>query len=146
MDKKEELARYEALILDKCPKNKYNNRKGLYQITVNDKIIYIGKSNNILYRLANHLYEIDNNNKSKKYILLRSLRQAGYRIKFDVYQYMDNSDDTEISVAEAIEIRKHLPVLNLQIPALDGSQHWKTHPRAKKLTYEELIKFLGNPQ
>lgn len=145
-EKKQELERYEALILDKTKKNKYNNRKGLYYISINNKIVYIGKSTNILCRLANHLYEIDNNNKTKKYIMLRALRQAGYTIKFDVLQYMDNATDTEISIAEAIEIRKHLPVLNLQLPALDGSQHWETHKRAKKLTYSLLIEYLGEPE
>jgi predicted GIY-YIG superfamily endonuclease len=45
----------------------------VYSISIEDKLVYIGKAKDMLIRIANHLREIEENQKSNKY---RVLRQA----------------------------------------------------------------------
>lgn len=129
-------------IVDLGLKNKYN-RYGLYKIEVNGKLVYIGKSRDMLTRVANHMFGIDYDTKSNKYVYLRAARETGYRISFDVLEYTEE-DDVKLGQAEAAAIHKYRPVLNKQLPAFDGSNKWKKNMRAWNLTYEQFIKYLDN--
>ena len=51
-----------------------------------DPIVYIGKSKNMLYRLAEHKAGITYK-KEHKYEIMREARLHGYNIKFDVLYY-----------------------------------------------------------
>lgn len=86
------------------------------------------------------MYQIDHNQKTKKYIFLRQLRQEGYTIQFDVLQYIDGGDD-ELGQQEAIMINSRKPVLNLQLPALDNYKSWSYNLISKELNYEQLKKY-----
>lgn len=129
-------------IIDAGQKIKYN-KSGLYEIKVCGKIVYVGKSKNMLHRIASHMYNIDYDTKSKKYQYLRKLRQEGYQIEFDVLEYVDEDDD-KLGFEEAAAINRLLPILNLQIPSLDNYRKYKQNSQAKNLTYQELKNFLDN--
>jgi excinuclease UvrABC nuclease subunit len=48
-------------------------KPGIYSISIEGKLVYIGKAKDMLVRIANHLREIEENRTSNKY---RVLRQA----------------------------------------------------------------------
>lgn len=115
---KKKLDKYKEMI----PEEKYNH-SGIYCIKINGEIVYIGKSTNMLKRVANHIYHICNplspEGKGKKYIELRRVRRLGYDIEFDVIEYTgdtDNIHDKELEKKESYYINKYLPSLNTIIP------------------------------
>lgn len=59
---------------------------GIYCIKVDDKIVYIGKSGNMLRRIAQHYAGIQNETE-KKYYVLSEARRRGHDINFDVLYY-----------------------------------------------------------
>ena len=46
-------------------------KAGVYSISIGERLVYIGKAKDMLVRIANHINEIENNQKSNKYIVLR---------------------------------------------------------------------------
>lgn len=73
---------YDSLV-DMGLKEKYG-RPGIYSISIGEKLVYIGKSRDMLVRISNHLEEIETNEKTNKYIVLRAAREKGIRLNFDV--------------------------------------------------------------
>jgi predicted GIY-YIG superfamily endonuclease len=47
------------------------SKAGIYSISIDNKLVYIGKAKDMLVRIANHLKEIEVNTKSNKYKVLR---------------------------------------------------------------------------
>lgn len=107
---------------------------GIYEIFIDNKLVYIGQSKNMLNRIVSHMWEIDYNIKTNKYIQLRRARDAGHKIRFDVLCYC--SED-ELNYQECINIRKFMPLLNYQIPRLEDG--WDPRPLAKSITYEKIL-------
>lgn len=95
---------------------------GIYCIKVDDKIVYIGKSGNMLRRIAQHYAGIQRQTE-KKYAVLAEARRRGYNINFDVLYYAKSTRYadklTEIGEKEGEYIRKYQPILNTQIPKED---------------------------
>lgn len=120
-------------------KDKYEkyNHPGIYSISINDNLAYIGKSRNMAIRIANHVQEIENNKKSNKYIQLRRAKKAGCRISFDVLEILD-LDDELISKEEAKLIRQFYPPLNMQVPLIDNPRFFEYNKRAKTVKFEEI--------
>lgn len=54
-------------------------KAGLYSIHIEDKLVYIGKSRNMLKRLASHMANTETS-KSHKYEILRQARDRGLKI------------------------------------------------------------------
>ena len=104
---------------------------GIYSISIDDKLVYIGKSHNMLKRLAQHMVGIKLETE-KKYMILAEKKRGGCSINFDVMYYAQcedyNSIDEEIGRREGELIRQFMPSLNTQIPNEDN---WR------KYTYRE---------
>ena len=102
---------------------------GIYSISIDDKLVYIGKSHNMLKRIAQHIVEI-NREKGKKYIILAENKRLGHSINFDVIYYATNSEydaiTEEIGEKEGELIREFMPMLNTHIPDKDN---WKKYTR-----------------
>lgn len=92
---------------------------GIYCIKIDDDIVYIGKSQNMLMRVAQHYVGIKTES-SKKYRILAEVQRKGHRIGFDVLyratQTRYTAVEQEIGEKEGEFIRKHKPILNTQIP------------------------------
>lgn len=101
---------FDILYEDDAIREKYNH-PGVYSISVEEELLYIGKSKNMLMRLAQHIKGI-NRGKEKKYQELRKLKKEGKKIKFDVLYVGD--DFTRV---EAELIKKLKPKLNTITPS-----------------------------
>lgn len=122
---------------------------GIYCIKVDNKIVYVGKSRNMLKRIAQHMWEIENNEKKNMYCVLRELRHLHHHLAFDVLETIEESgeqqeDDDKIGFAEARLIRHYLPCLNTQIPHMDNYRSYDTQKRAKTITVKEVEEILDN--
>ena len=95
---------------------------GIYCIKVDEKIVYIGKSGNMLRRIAQHYVGIQRQTE-KKYAVLAEARRRGHNINFDVLYYAKSTRYAdkliEIGEKEGEYIRKYQPILNTQIPKED---------------------------
>ena len=92
---------------------------GIYCIKIDDKIVYIGKSANMLRRIAEHYVGIKTGSE-KKYRILAEARRRGHPITFDVLYYAKSKGIAnrlaEIGEKEGEYIRRYMPMLNTQIP------------------------------
>lgn len=100
---------------------------GVYSITVNNKIVYVGKSNNILYRMAEHWASIKNP-KENKYKVLAEAHRKNYKVRFNVLYSAKSQNKTdieeEIGEREGYYIRLFSPPLNYLIPK---EENWRGH-------------------
>ena len=98
---------------------------GIYCIKVDNEIVYIGKSGNMLRRIAQHYAGIQMGTE-KKYRIMAEARRKGHNIGFDVLYYAKSrryADKlAEIGEKEGEYIRKYQPILNTQFPKEDD---WK---------------------
>ena len=81
---------------------------GIYGIYMDEELVYIGQSKNMLKRICNHIRCILNpeKGKEKKYVELRKATN----IRFDVLLYVKNEKD--LNKAELDLIHKYQPRLN----------------------------------
>ena len=100
---------------------------GIYCIKVDDRIVYIGKSSNMLWRVAQHYVGIKTGS-DRKYRILQEASRKGHVITFDVlYNAAARGRaqiQEEIGNMEGEYIRKYRPVLNTQIPKADN---WRSY-------------------
>lgn len=120
------------------------NKPGIYCIKVRGQIVYIGKSLNMLTRLAQHIFEIDKiNQKSHKYQVLHQIKDMGENIQFDVLKKCYGKTTTELydalGDAEAWFIRKHRPALNYQLPHIGNYESYDVNVDAQRVTAYELL-------
>jgi len=130
---KERINYYKQMV----PEEKYK-KAGLYTITVNGEVVYIGKSTDMQNRIANHLYHICDDDlrtpgDKAKYGELRRARFLGYNIIFNVLYYSiveepGQEQDDDIGKKEAIYINQYMPKLNRQVPSLDNYHSYKNKP------------------
>lgn len=111
---------------------------GIYSISIGDKLVYIGKSRDMLQRLAQHIDAIGTD-PSNKYKVLQKAREEGYKIQFDVMRYCEIDNDDELGEAEAELINKHMPPLNYQIPKIGDYKHFTVNKKAKYITLAEIL-------
>lgn len=116
-------------------------KPGIYCIKVGEMVVYVGKSRNMLERIYNHFRSILNTNltKTKKYVILREIMNAGYVINFDVLQDCSGMTDDELGEIEGEYIRAFNTDLNQQIPLKGDYKHWTINKRAKYITAKEII-------
>lgn len=138
MTKEQQDSVYTELLKDQYKVEKYDNKVGIYCIKINGKIVYIGKSTKMLYRLAGHCWEIEHgkNNKSHKYrVLYEALINKDVQIEFDVMLYCEKE---ELDQMEGQFIRNLVPPLNYQIPKTTG-KGYTTNPIAQSITLEQIL-------
>lgn len=114
---------------------------GIYAILLDGKIVYIGKSLNMLQRMAQHYTQIAAP-KEHKYKILAEATRHGHTIRFTVMYYATPNAQTtknEIGEKEGELIRKHLPPLNYQIPTAANWRKFTVNPAAHTITLSELL-------
>lgn len=131
---------YSSLQQDQYIREKYDNKIGLYSIKIEDKLVYIGKSTNILYRIANHLFLTENlqYTNSHKYKIFNQAIQQGMNIYFDVIQLCN--DEEELGNEEGKQIRFWQPILNYQIPKEENYHSYTVNRKAKYISLDEILR------
>lgn len=117
---------------------------GIYCIKLNGQIVYIGKSQNMLERVAAHYVGI-NTGAAKKYRIIWDVAQdLNCSIEFDVLYYAQETSKEgiteEIGQKEGELIRQHLPPLNAQIPKEANWRSWDI----KTLNADEVRRLIVN--
>lgn len=118
---------------------------GIYSITIGDKLVYIGKSKDMLGRLAQHIFYINNPqfHTSHKYRILHQAKEQNYEITFDkLYSAVGTSEkqiEDEIGNKEGELIREKLPYLNYQIPKVENYHTFFVNKQAKTITLQEIM-------
>ena len=115
---------------------------GIYSISINNKIVYVGKSMNMLYRMAEHWASMTYP-KENKYRVLSEAKCRNYNVKFDVLYYAKSrryADKlAEIGEKEGEYIRKYNPILNTQIPKAENWERWETKSVDAKSILESIL-------
>ncbi len=118
---------------------------GIYSISIAGRLVYIGKSRDMLCRLAQHIFYTNNlqETKTHKYKILNIAQLMGYEIKFDTLYIAtgktEKEIDDEIGMKEGELIRKFLPPLNQQIPNIEDYHHYTINKKAKTITLMEIL-------
>ena len=94
-------------------------KAGVYAITIDNCIVYVGQSKDIRKRLSQHIYNIENAtfNQEKKYLLLLAAKIGGHKIDYISLEYCEEEDLRE---REALFIQLTEAPLNILTP--DGKQ------------------------
>lgn len=115
---------YKCLKKKRALYEKYE-RAGIYSISIDDKLVYIGKSHNMLKRIAQHMVGIKTMSE-KKYCILAENQRQGRNVVFDVMYYAKSKKykdiEEEIGQKEGELIRQYMPMLNTQIPK---EENWR---------------------
>ena len=115
---------------------------GIYCIKVNGQIVYIGKSVNMLERIAAHYVGIKTRSECK-YRILAEVQQHGYTVEFDVLYYaqkLKTKDlNEEIGSKEGELIREYRPILNTQIPKEQDWRQWEVVKLNEGLILKQLL-------
>lgn len=132
-------------LIDKMAPGKFEGAC-IYSISINNKIVYIGKSADTKHRIASHIINIDyqgSDYKSHKYEIMRQAKQRGYKIKFDILYRSKEIDpkkiEEDIGQQEGKLIRKYKPALNYQIPKEEDWHKFYTNRTASKITLQEIL-------
>jgi predicted RNA methylase len=120
--------------------SKYDS-PGIYCIKLNEKIVYIGKSRNMLWRVASHYVGIKRGSE-RKYRILAEAQRKGKTVGFDVLYYAKNKGKlaflNEIGEKEGAFIREYRPILNTQIPKEEDWHKWDV----EEVNAREVLKLL----
>lgn len=109
---------------------------GVYSISIDDILVYVGKSENMLVRIATHIDEIEKNApRCNKYKVLKEAKQKGHKINFDVLY-----TGYDIGAQEGKWIRELRPPLNYQIPKEENYRSYTRNERAQTITLDEILK------
>ena len=125
-------------------KEKYRGA-GIYSIKIDDILVYIGKSQDLLERIAEHIAEIQNINQhsSNKYKVIAQAQRMGHKVSFDVLYYSPftsgNDMIDDIGFNEGKYIREYLPFLNTQIPNENDYKKYTYNKRAKYITLDSIL-------
>ena len=115
---------------------------GVYSITVNNKIVYIGKSNNILYRMAEH-WGAMGNPKENKYKVLAEAHRRRYNVRFNVLYTAKSKTraeiEEEIGEREGYFIRLYQPPLNTQIPKEENWRSYTVNRGALNISLDDIM-------
>lgn len=121
------------------PKYEY---PGIYCIKLNERVVYIGKSLNMLERIAEHYVGINTGSERKYRIIWEVSQKLNCPVEFDVLYYArkTNKEDIieEIGQEEGKLIRQYRPLLNTQIPKAEDWRKWDVKP----INAEEVLKLL----
>lgn len=135
------MPNYETNMINYLKRNGLDKKydfAGIYCIKIDDEIVYIGKSRNMLKRVAQHYVSIQKQSEFK-YRILAEAHRKGHKIGFDVLYYAtqrgSNAVKEEIGTKEGKYIRQYKPALNTQIPK---EEDWKKFKKSK-LNAKEIL-------
>ena len=115
---------------------------GIYCIKIDNEIVYVGKSGNMLRRIAQHYAGIQMGTE-KKYRIMAEARRKGHSIGFDVLYYAKSSRYAdklaEIGEKEGEYIREYRPCLNTQIPKKENWQTFDVREIDEQAIYEQFL-------
>lgn len=115
---------------------------GIYAILLDGKIVYIGKSVNILMRMAQHYAQLAQG-REHKYRILAEATRSGHKMCFTVLYRAKQTDydaiTEEIGNMEGRYIRLHRPPLNQQIPKEENWRQFQINKNAQTITLSELL-------
>lgn len=115
---------------------------GIYCIRIDNAIVYIGKSMDMLRRMAQHYVGIRTGSE-KKYRIMAEAKRKGHRVNFDVLYYAKSRNRVdkmvEIGEKEGEFIRQYQPVLNTQIPKEDDWHQFDTQAVDAKTVLESIL-------
>ena len=115
---------------------------GIYEICINGQTVYVGKSKNMLRRLAQHWVGIRTRN-DRKYRILAEAKFHKHEISFGVLHYADERNpallDEELGQKEGEFIRALKPVLNTQIPKASNWRYYGINKTASTITLAEIL-------
>ena len=115
---------------------------GIYCIRIDESIVYIGKSMDMLRRMAQHYVGIRTGSE-KKYRIMAEAKRKGHRVNFDVLYYAKSRSKVdkmvEIGEKEGEFIRQYQPILNTQIPKENDWHQYDTHTIDAKAVLESLL-------
>ena len=115
---------------------------GIYCIKIDDIIVYIGKSHNMLKRVSQH-YAAIMGQSEKKYRIFAEAQRKGHSINFDVLYHAAETYypavKNEIGQKEGEYIRQYKPVLNTQIPREDDWRKFDVRAVDAKEVLKELL-------
>lgn len=130
-------------LLEQGLADKYS-KAGIYKISIDQKMVYIGKAKDMLVRIANHLTQIEQNTVSNKYRVLRQAQEEGHKINFDVLYYclcpQTEGIENDLGFMEGELIRFYKPVLNYQIPKKEDYRKYTVNKTAKYITLQEILR------
>ena len=88
---------------------------GIYAITVDDAIVYVGQSINTFQRCSQHIYGIENAmfNQEKKYLLLLAAKLGGHKVDCKAIHYCS---EEELTYWENFYMEQYNPCLNIMTP------------------------------
>lgn len=142
MDQKDKVNElYDIYKEDKYMVNKYL-KAGIYCIKIEDKIVYVGKSRDMLMRLCQHIINIETS-KINKYKVLREAKEKNHTIEFAVL-YTSSAEtqegrDIDIGYQEAVWINELYPPLNYQIPKLHNYKSYTIQHSANTIRLEDIL-------
>ena len=115
---------------------------GIYCIKIDNQIVYIGKSANMLRRIAQHYAGIQQGTE-KKYRIISEAERKGHPITFEVLYYAKSRRRldklVEIGEKEGEYIRQYKPILNTQIPKAENWERWETKSVDAKSILESIL-------
>lgn len=110
--KRDQLQKYieDNQLLQTC-----HEYSGIYAITIDKGVVYVGQSKNVYQRCSQHIYNIENAmfNQEKKYLLLLSAKLGGHNIDCTYLEYCQQDLLTE---KENFYIALLQPCLNILTP------------------------------
>ena len=135
---------YEEFLKDDYRVQKYKH-PGIYSISINKRLVYIGKSRDMLMRVSSHIINTGwlNKENNKYKVLYEAYLRADVTIDFDVLYvspYTNQGEiDIDIGYQEAYYINKYMPPLNYQIPYINDFKHSKANKIAETITLDEIL-------
>ena len=119
---------------------------GINCIKIDQILVYIGKSQNMLKRIAEHYVAIKQPF-GKKYDILAETWKSGHAINFDVLYIARSTHPKEIKEElgkrEGELIREYKPILNTQIPKADNWRKYEKNELIHSITLAEILMTKG---
>ena len=115
---------------------------GIYQISIDGQIVYVGKSKNMLRRLAQHWVGIKTESERKYRILAEAKRHrhaVGFSVLYYAVELTPKLIEEELGEKEGEFIREIKPVLNTQIPKADNWRRYEINEIASTITLSEIL-------
>ena len=128
--------------LKRQPNAEEFDRPGIYCISIEGQLVYIGKSHNMLKRKAEHFVGM-NKQSEHKYEVLNEARRHGLSVEFHVLYHARSRSgkalEEELGSKEGEYIRLYRPMLNTQIPKADNWRKYSINKNAASVVLADIL-------